>query len=93
MPESPDPPSYEDLAALVVAQAAQLAEQATLIEAMRTELAALARAAGRDSSNSSQPPSQDGPAAKAKVRAKQTGIEQPPAGESAGQAGRPSSGG
>jgi hypothetical protein len=44
-------------------------EQATLIEAMRVELAALRRQAGRDSSNSSQPPSQDGPGAEAKARA------------------------
>ena len=51
--------------ALVVVQSAKLAEQATLIEALRVQLAGLQRAAGRDSSNSSQPPSQDGPAAKA----------------------------
>jgi transposase len=57
------------LAALVAAQAGQLSEQATLIEAMRVELAALRRQAGRDSSNSSQPPSQDGPGAEAKARA------------------------
>jgi hypothetical protein len=77
------PPSYEELAALVAVQAGQLAEQAGqlaeqsgLIEAMRAELAALGRAAGRDSSNSSQPPSQDGPAAKAKARARQGGSEE-----------------
>jgi transposase len=69
MPESPVPPSYGELAALVAAQAGQLTEQATLIEAMRVELAALRRQAGRDSSNSSQPPSQDGPGAEAKARA------------------------
>ena len=38
MPESPVPPSYEELAALVAVQSVQLAEQATLIEAMRIEL-------------------------------------------------------
>ena len=48
-------------------QGRQLAEQAVLIESMRGELAALRRAAGRDSSNSSQPPSQDGPGAKARA--------------------------
>lgn len=69
MPESPVPPSYGELAALVAAQAGRLTEQATLIEAMRVELAALRRQAGRDSSNSSQPPSQDGPGAEAKARA------------------------
>jgi len=69
MPESPVPPSYGELAALVAAQAGQLSEQAAVIEAMRVELAALRRQAGRDSSNSSQPPSQDGPGAEAKARA------------------------
>ena len=63
MPELPVSPSYGELAALVV-------EQATLIEAMRVELAALRRQVERDSSNSSQPPSQDGPGAEAKARAK-----------------------
>ena len=44
-----------------------VAEQAAMIESLRAEVAALRRQAGRDSSNSSQPPSQDGPAAKAKA--------------------------
>jgi transposase len=66
---SEPPPSYVELAALVAEQAAQLAEQAVLIEALRVELEALRRQAGRDSSNSSQPPSTDGPAAKAKAKA------------------------
>ena len=39
-------PSYAELAALVAGQAAQLAEQAVLIEALRVELAALRRAGG-----------------------------------------------
>ena len=69
MRESPVPLSYGELAALVAAQAGQLTEQARLIEAMRVELAALRRQVGRDSSNSSQPPSQDGPGAEAKARA------------------------
>jgi len=56
------PPSYEELAALVV-------EQAVLIDALRVELEALRRQLGRDSSNSSQPPSSDGPGAKAKAKA------------------------
>ena len=46
-----------------------VAEQAALIEALRAEVAALRRQAGRDSSNSSQPPSQDSPAAEAKAKA------------------------
>jgi transposase len=62
-------PSYGELAALVAEQAAQLAEQAVLIEALRVELEALRRQVGRDSSNSSQPPSMDGPGAKAKAKA------------------------
>jgi transposase len=83
VPESSVPPSYGQLAALVAAQAGQLseqagqlAEQATLIEAMRVELAALRRQVGRDSSNSSQPPSQDGPAAEAKARAEKRAQRQ-----------------
>ena len=70
------PPSYEELAALIsvlsvqlTAQSALLTEQSKLIEALRVELTGLRRAAGRDCSNSSQPPSQDGPASKAKARA------------------------
>ena len=73
---SEPPPSYAELAALVaeqatqlIQQATQLTEQAVLIEALRVELEALRRQAGRDSSNSSQPPSTDGPTAKAKAKA------------------------
>ena len=46
-----------------------VAEQAMLIEALRVELEALRRQAARDSSNSSLPPSTDGPAAKARTKA------------------------
>jgi transposase len=62
----PDPqqPSYEELRAVV-------AEQAALIQTLRAEVAALRRQLSRDSSNSSQPPSQDGPAAEAKKKAGQ----------------------
>ena len=56
-------------AAQLAEQAAQLAEQAVLIEALRVELEALRRQLGRDSSNSSQPPSSDGPGAKARAKA------------------------
>ena len=69
-------PSSGELAALVVAQAQRLAEQDQLIaalraevEALRGEVAALRRQVGRDSSNSSQPPGQDGPGARAKAKA------------------------
>lgn len=61
----PEQPSYEELAARNAALLAVVAEQAALIESLRAEVAALRRQAARDSSNSSQPPSQDGPAAKA----------------------------
>ncbi|MGO9162680.1 MAG: IS66 family transposase [Streptosporangiaceae bacterium] len=74
----PDQPSYEELAARnaeLTARVAELlavvAEQAALIESLRAEVAALRRQAGRDSSNSSQPPSQDSPAAEAKKKAGQ----------------------
>ena len=88
MPQSPVPPSYGDLAALVASQAGQLTEQATLIEAMRVELAALRRQVGRDSSNSSQPPGQDGPGAQAKARAEQrAGRQDAGDGPGAGQDG------
>ena len=83
----PEQPSYEELAARNAELAARVtelltvvAEQAALIESLRAEVAALRRQAGRDSSNSSQPPSQDGPAAKAK------------AGQRKGRPGRPQGG-
>ena len=92
-------PSYGELAALVAEQAAQLAEQAVLIEALRVELEALRRQLGRDSSNSSQPPSTDGPGAKARAKAGRRSagqqVEQSPqrrssagAGEAAGRVRR-----
>ncbi len=63
----PEQPSYEELAARNAELLAVVAEQAALIESLRAEVAALRRQAGRDSSNSSHPQSQDGPAAKAKT--------------------------
>jgi hypothetical protein len=68
------------LAALVV-------EQATLIEALRVELASLRRQVGRDSSNSSQPPSQDGPGAQAKARAEKRAGRQDAGDGSCGESG------
>jgi transposase len=65
----PEQPSYEELAARNAELAAVVTEQAALIEALRAEVAALRRQAGRDSSDSSLPPSQDGPAARAKKKA------------------------
>jgi transposase len=78
VPDSPRSPSYEELAALVVVQRAQLAEQAALIESLRIEVAALRRALGRDSSNSSQPPSQDGPASEARTKAGKRAVAAAP---------------
>jgi len=72
----PDQPSYEELAAQNAGLAARVAEllavvaeQAAVIETLRAEVVALRRQAGRDSSNSSQPPSRDSPAAEAKKKA------------------------
>ena len=67
----PEQPSYEELAARVEELLAVVAEQAALIESLRAEVASLRRQAGRDSLSSSQPPSQDGPAAKARKKAGQ----------------------
>jgi hypothetical protein len=79
------------LAALVAVQAAQLAEQAVLIEALRVELEALRRQVGRDSSNSSQPPSTDGPGAKARAKSGRRSagqqVEQSPERRSSAAAG------
>jgi transposase len=93
----PDQPSYEELAARnaeLTARVAELlavvAEQAALIESLRAEVAALRRQAGRDSSNSSQPPSQDSPAAEAKKKAGQREARRAPAWPAAGRAERPS---
>src|SRR5664280_1488636 len=93
MSKSPGMPSYGDLTALVAEQAARLVEQAArlveyerrfveqglLIEALQVEVEALRRKEGRSSSNSSQPPRQDGPAAKAKAKADKRSAEQAPA--------------
>jgi transposase len=81
------PPSYEELAALVV-------EQAVLIEALRAEVAALRRQVDRDSSNSSQPPSTDSPAAKARAKAgRRTAGDQGEQAPQQSSAGQPSTGG
>ena len=75
MLESPKP-SYAQVTAhvaaleLVVAeQAAVIAELRALVESLRAEVAALRRQVGRDSTNSSLPPSKDGPASRAKAKA------------------------
>jgi transposase len=83
----PEQPSYEELAAQVTLLKGVAAEQAALIETLRAEVAALRRQAGRDSSNSSQPPGQDGPAAKAKAKAR--GLRARPGRAQGGQKGHP----
>src|SRR5215472_9362622 len=87
-------PSYEELAARnaeLTARVSELlaAEQAALIETLRTEVAAVRREAGRDSSNSSQPPSQDSPAAEAKAKAARQARRARPARPQGGQKGHP----
>jgi transposase len=86
MPQ-PDQPSYEELAAQNAELLAVVAEQAAMIESLRAEVAALRRQAGRDSSSSSQPPSQDSPAAKAERKAGQRRAR--PGRPQGGQKGHP----
>jgi transposase len=90
----PEQPSYEEVAARNAELAARVDEllavvagQAALIESLRAEVAALRRQAGRDSSNSSQPPSQDGLAAKAKKKTSQRKAR--PGRPQGGQKGHP----
>ena len=89
----PEEPSYEQLAARVAELLALVAQQGTLIESLQAEAAALRRQAGRDSSNSSQPPSQDGPAATAKAKAGKRGARRARPGRGqGGQKGHPGTG-
>ena len=91
MPQ-PEQPSYEELAAQVAELLTVVAEQAALIASLRAEVAALRRQADRDSSNSSQPPSQDGPAAGAKAKARARGRRARPGRPQGGQKGHPGAG-
>src|SRR5216683_675669 len=88
----PEQPSYEQLAARVAELLAVVAEQAALIGALRAEVAALRRQAGRDSSTSSQPPSQDGPAAQARAKARAGSWRARPGRSQGGQKGHPGAG-
>jgi transposase/uncharacterized coiled-coil protein SlyX len=88
----PEQPSYEELAAQVAELKAVVAEQAALIEALRAEVAALRRQAVRDSSNSSQPPSRDGPAAEAKAKIRAGSRRARPGRPQGGQKGHPGAG-
>ena len=62
-------PSYAELAALVVELTGRLEQADAQIAALRVEVAALRARAGRDSGNSSIPPSRDGIGSKAKRKA------------------------
>jgi len=55
-------------AAVIAEQAAVIVELRALVESLQVELAVWRRQAGRDATNSSLPPSQDGPASKAKAK-------------------------
>ena len=93
---NPEQPSHAqqaaqiaELTARVTELLAVVAEQAALIGSLHAEVAALRRQAGRDSSNSSQPPSQDGPAAEAKAKARAGGRRARPGRPQGGQKGHP----
>jgi transposase len=83
-PEPPSP-SYEELSALVVGLASEL-------ERARTRIAELEARLGRDSTNSSIPPSADSIAAKAKRRADRSSRERSADRKPGGQPGRKGSG-
>ena len=54
-------PSYDELAALVVRQAAVIEQLQTEVAALRAENAELKRRLGMNSTNSAKPPSSDSP--------------------------------
>jgi Family of unknown function (DUF6444) len=78
-------PSYEELAALVVGLTLQL-------ERAQARIAELEARLGRDSTNSSSPPSKDSIAAKAKRRADRSSRERSADRKPGGQPGRKGSG-
>jgi transposase len=79
-PEPPSP-SYEELSGLVVGLASEL-------ERAHTRIAELEARLGRDSTNSSIPPSADSIAAKARRRADRSSRERSPDRKPGGQPGR-----
>jgi hypothetical protein len=81
----PPSPSYEELSALVVGLASELERAHTRISELEARL-------GRDSTNSSIPPSADSIAAKAKRRADRSSRERSPDRKPGGQPGRKGSG-
>ena len=83
-PEPPSP-SYDELSALVVGLASEL-------ERTHARIAQLEARLGRDSTNSSSPPSADSIAAKAKRRADRSSRERSADRKPGGQPGRKGSG-
>jgi transposase len=85
-------PSYEDLAA-ENGELRSLVERLTArLDAVEAELAAVKRQFGKDSSNSSTPPSKDSLAAKAKQRADRSSRERSKDRKRGGQPGRKGTG-
>ena len=94
-----EPPSYEQLALLVVELTARLDEATvrldeanTRIAALEAEVAALRARLGKDSTNSSTPPSADAPAAKARRKAVASQRVRSKDRKRGGQAGRQGAG-
>jgi hypothetical protein len=91
VPTTPEP-SYEELAALVVELAAQLERANGRVEALEAEVAALQARLGKDSTNSSSPPSADSLAAKGKRKATRSQRVRSADRKRGGQPGRTGSG-
>jgi hypothetical protein len=85
-------PSYEELAALVVALTERLVAAEAQIAALRAEVEALRSKSGKDSTNSSAPPSTDSLGAKAKRKAASSQRVRSKDRKRGGQVGRTGSG-
>lgn len=76
-------PSYDELAALVVAQAQIIEQLRTEVAQLRAENAELKRRFGMDSTNSSKPPSSDSPFTKPAPKSLRRRSGRKPAGSQA----------
>jgi transposase len=85
-------PSYEQLAVLVVDLTVRLEQANAQIAALEAEVAALRARLGRDSTNSSAPPSKDPPAAQAKRKAVRSQRVRSKDRKRGGQPGHPGNG-
>jgi len=87
-------PTHEQLATLVVQQAAVIESLQARVASLEAEVVSLRRQVRQDSTNSSQPPSQDGPAAKAERRTNRDRRGGAPSGRrrQGGQKGHPGKG-